>query len=226
MIRVLSTLAVKGAMQDLAALFLSQTGVGIDIDYAPTVGLLPRLHGGEHADIGILTAQGIDDMIAAGIMRPGSRVDAARSYVGVAVKAGSPKPDIRSVEAFKAAILAARAVCYSKIGASGIYFAGLIERMGIADQVNARAVVAATGFTAERLVSGEADLAIQQISELLVIPGIEVIGRLPAEIGTTAIFSAGVMTVSKQPEQATAFTRFLASPEAAPVLRRSGLEPA
>lgn len=226
MIRVLSTLAVKGAMQDLAGLFLKQTGLGIDIDYSPTVGLVPRLRGGEYADIAILTASGIDDMIAGGIMRPGSRVDIALSSVGVAVKAGAAKPDIGSVDAFKATLLAARAVCYSKIGASGIYFAGLIERLGIAEAVNARAVVAETGFTAERLVSGEADLAIQQISELLVVPGIEVIGRLPAEIGTTAIFSAGLMTVSRQAEAAATFTRFLASADAAPILLRSGLEPA
>jgi molybdate transport system substrate-binding protein len=225
-IRVLSTLGLLGAMPSLAEQYESESGTPIDADFAPTVALLQRLRAGEIADIAILTTQGIDDMIAEGVIRPGTRTDIARSFVGIAVKAGAPRPDIASVAAFKATLLAARSVCYSKICASGIFFASLIERMGIAPEINARAVIAPSGFTAERLASGQCDLAVQQISELMVVPGIDVVGPLPAEIQTTATFSAGILASSTQSAKAINLLRFLAAPEIAPILRRTGLEPA
>ncbi|MDB5398564.1 MAG: molybdate transporter substrate-binding protein [Rhodopila sp.] len=225
-IRILSTLAVMGAMPDLTAMYEAQTGTRIDTDFAPTVALLERLRANQPADIAILTAQAIDDLIQQGVMRPGTRTDMALSFVGIAIKTGAPKPDIHSVAALKATLLAARSVAYSKIGASGIFFASLIERLGIAAEVNARAVIVPSGFTAERLTSGEAELAVQQISELMVVPGIEVVGPLPAEIQTVATFSAGLLAASRQVETATALLHFLASPAIAPVLRRAGLEPA
>jgi molybdate transport system substrate-binding protein len=225
-LRVLSTLAVMGAMRDLASLYEAITGTPIKAEFAPTVALLDRLRAHEPADIAILTAQGIDDLTREGILQPGTRTDVALSFVGIAVKAGAPKPDINSVAAFKATLLSARSVAYSKIGASGLFFAGLIERLGIADAVNAKAIVVPSGFTAERLVSGEADLAVQQVSELMVVPGIEVVGPLPAEIQTIATFSAGLLARSEQGVAAGAFLRFLASSQVAPILQRAGLEPA
>ena len=225
-IRLLSTLAVMGAMRDLGDAYQARGGCVVTADFAPTVALMERLRGGEKADVAILTASGIDELIAQGIMCPGSRTDVARSFVGIAVKAGARKPDIGTVEAFKATLLAARSVCYSRIGASGLYFAALIERLGIAEAVNTKATIASTGFTAERLISGEADLAVQQISELMVVPGIEVVGGLPQEVQTVAMFSAGLLAASEHPTEAADFARFLASKEAEPVLRRTGLEPA
>lgn len=222
-IKILATLAVMGVMRELARLYEQRTGTAIESDFAPTVALLERLRGGEIADIAILTAQGIDDLTKQGMVRPNSRTDIALSFVGLAVKAGAPKPDIASVASFKAALLAARAVAYSRIGASGLYFADLIQRLGIADAVNARAVVVPSGFTAERLTSGEADLAVQQISELMVIPGIEVVGPLPAEVQTVATFSGGLLSTS---DPAANLLRFMASPSAAPILLGAGLEPA
>lgn len=225
-IRVVSTLAVMGAMREIAARYEAETGIAIQADFAPTVALLDRLRGGESADIAILTARGIDDLIGEGVMRAGTRTDVALSFVGIAVKAGAPKPDIGSVAAFKTTLLAARSVAYSKIGASGIFFANLIERLGIAAEVNARAVIVPSGFTAEYVASGEADLAVQQVSELMVVPGIEVVGPLPAEIQTVATFSAGMLTGAARPAMAAGLLRFLASPGIAPILRRAGLEPA
>ena len=222
-IRILSTLAVMGAMRELAAAYEAQSGMKVEADFAPTVALLEKLRAGAAGDIAILTAQGIDGMIAEGRMLPGSRTDIALSFVGIAVRAGMPKPDISTVEAFRATILNARSVAYSRIGASGIFFAGLLDRLGIAEAVNAKALIVATGFTAERLVSGEADLAVQQISELLVVPGIEVVGPLPPDIQTVATFSGGVLTASQQPDRARNLLRFLSAPEVAPVLERSGL---
>jgi molybdate transport system substrate-binding protein len=217
-ISIRSTLAVMAAMHEIAENYEAAT---IEADFAPTVALLERLRGGETADIAILTAQGIDDLIAEGIVRPGTRTDIARSFVGIAVRAGAPKPDIGSVAAFRTTLLAARAVAYSKIGASGLFFAGLLDRLGIAAAVNT--LVVPSGFTAERLVTGEADLAVQQISELMMVPEIEVVGPLPPEIQTVATFSAGLLT---QSAEAAALLHFLASPTVAPVLRRTGLEPA
>jgi molybdate transport system substrate-binding protein len=222
-VRVLSTLALKGAVVRLAEQCQAAIGVRIDADFAPTVGLLPRLRGGERADIVILTREGLGDLAAEGTVIAASMVDLARSYVGIAVKAGAQHPDIATEAAFRASLLAARSVAYSKIGASGIYFAGLIERLGIAAEINARATIA-SGFTAERLISGEADLAVQQISELKQVDGIEVVAPIPLSLQTLAVFSAGRMATSEKTAQADALLRYLASPEVAPVLLETGLE--
>jgi molybdate transport system substrate-binding protein len=122
-------------------------------------------------------------------------------------------------------LLAARSVAYSRLGASGILFAQLIERLGIASEINARAVIIPQGFTAEKLVTGEADLAVQQISELKQIAGIEVVGPIPYELQTPAVFSAGRIAASHRAAEADRLLRYLASPEVAPLLRDSGLEP-
>jgi len=154
-----------------------------------------------------------------------SCVDLARSWVGIAVKAGQAHPDISTEAALRRALLGARSVAYSRLGASGILFAKLIERLGIASDINARAVIIPQGFTAGRLITGEADLAIQQISELKQISGIEVVGPIPYELQTPAVFSAGRMAATSGLAEADRLLRFLASPEVAPALRASGLEP-
>jgi molybdate transport system substrate-binding protein len=224
-VRVLSTLALKGAVHNLAGPCEAASGVRIDADFAPTLALLDRLRGGEGADVVILTREGLDDMVREGRVVAGSCADLARSYVGVAVRAGSAHPDIATEPALRAALLGARSVAYSRIGASGILFAQLIERLGIASEINARATIIPQGFTAERLVAGEADLAIQQISELKQVGGIEVVGPIPRELQTPAVFSAGRMAASSRAELSDRLLRFLASREVAPVLRESGLEP-
>ncbi|MGY4478858.1 ABC-type molybdate transport system substrate-binding protein [Bradyrhizobium sp. USDA 3364] len=141
------------------------------------------------------------------------------------MKAGAVHPDIATEAALRTALLGARAVAYSRLGASGILFAQLIARLGIAEAINARAVIIPVGFTAEKLVSGEADLAIQQISELKQIDGIEVVGPIPVNLQTPAVFSAGCMAVSQRAEAADHLLRYLSSTEVAPVLRETGLEP-
>jgi molybdate transport system substrate-binding protein len=153
-----------------------------------------------------------------------SQVDLARSYVGIAVKAAAPSPDIATEPALRTALLAARSVAYSRIGASGIYFADLIRRLEIAEEINAEATITA-GFTAERLITGEADLAVQQISELKQAAGIEVVGPIPYELQTAVVFTAGRMEASGKAVQADALLKYLASSEVAPVLRDCGLEP-
>jgi len=224
-VRVLSTLALKGAVHNLAGQYEAAGGVRIDADFAPTLALLDRLRGGEGADVVILTREGLDDMAREGRVVADSCVDLARSYVGLAVKTGVAHPDIATEPALRAALLAARAVAYSRIGASGILFAQLIARLGIASEINARAKIIPSGFTAERLVAGDADLAVQQISELKQVAGIEVVGPIPRDLQTPAVFSAGRMASSGKAILSDQLLRFLASREVAPVLRESGLEP-
>jgi molybdate transport system substrate-binding protein len=224
-IRLLSTLALKGAIANLARQYEASSGVRIDADFAPTLALLDRIRRGEGADVLILTQEGLAELVREGRVAAQSCVDLARSYVGIAVKAKAMHPDIASEAALRAALLGARSVAYSRIGASGIFFAQLIERLGIAAEVNARASIIPSGFTAERLITGEADLAVQQISELEQVAGIEVVGPIPRELQTPAVFSAGRMAASAKAAQADRLLRFLASPEVAPVLRESGLEP-
>jgi molybdate transport system substrate-binding protein len=224
-VRVLSTLAVKGAVQDLVAPYLQATGCRIDADFAPTLALLDRLRAGESVDLVILTREGLHELADEGTVIAASCVDLARSYVGVAVRAGVAHPDIADEAALRETLLTARAVAYSRIGASGLLFAALIEQMGIAAEVNAKAVIIPSGLTAARLLSGEADLAVQQISELKQVDGIAVVGPIPHALQTPAVFSAGLMTASSRHAQAGDLLRHLASPEFADALRAAGLEP-
>jgi molybdate transport system substrate-binding protein len=224
-IRVLSTLAVKGAFTELAARFEAAGGARIDADFAPTLALLDRLRRGEAADLVILTREGLSEMLAEHRVAAASYVDIAKSWVGIAVKAGRAHPDISTEQALRTALVQARAVAYSRLGASGILFAQLIVRLGIAHIVNAHAVVIPQGLTAERVVSDEADLAVQQISELKQVAGIEIVGEIPRELQVPAVFSAGCMMATDKVVPAEQFLRFLRCPEAVSVLREAGLEP-
>lgn len=222
---MLSTLGLMGAMRSLSSAYEAATGVRIDADFAPTLALLKRLRDGEAADLVILTREGLDEMIGEGRVVSGNAADLARSFVGIAVRAGQAHPDIATESALRNTLLAARSVAYSRLGASGVYFAQLVVRMGIAAQINAKATIVEQGFTAERLVTGEADLAVQQISELKQVEAIEVVGPVPHDLQTPAVFSAGRMANAKHAEAADRLLRYLASPEVIPVLRQSGLEP-
>lgn len=224
-LRILSTLAVKGAFAELAARFQAAGGARIDADFAPTLALLDRLRRGEAADVVILTREGLSEMLGEHRVAAASYVDIAKSWVGVAVKAGRVHPDISTDAALRTALVQARAVAYSRIGASGILFAELIARLGIAHIVNAHAVIIPSGLTAERLVTDEADLAVQQISELKQVAGVEIVGPIPRELQIPAVFSAGCMMATDKVVPAEQFLKFLGSPEAASVLREAGLEP-
>jgi molybdate transport system substrate-binding protein len=202
---MLSTLGLMGAMRSLSSAYETATGVHIDADFAPTLALLKRLRDGEAADLVIVTREGLDEMIGEGRVIAESAADLARSFVGIAVRAGQAHPDIATASALRNTLLAARSVAYSRLGASGVYFARLIAQMGIA--------------------SGEADLAVQQISELKQVEGIEVVGPIPHDLQTPAVFSAGRMTNAENADAADRLLRYLASPEVVPVLRQSGLEP-
>jgi len=156
----------------------------------------------------------------------GERGEAHLLRVGVAVLAGAPKPDIGSVEALKRTLLRAASVAYTQEGASGMHFAGVIERLGIANEVKAKAVRQPGGLVGELVAAGKAEIAIQQIPELLAVPGIELVGPLPSEIQLVTVTAAGVFSGAEQAAAARSLIEFLAAPAAARVIQAKGLEPA
>jgi molybdate transport system substrate-binding protein len=221
-VRVLSTLAVMGVVRDLLPA-AEAAGFAADFRFDPTARLVQAIEGGERGDIAILTAEGVEAQAAKGVLAAGTRVDLAHSFVGVAVRAGAPKPDIATPEAFRAALLAAPSLAYSRAGASGIFFAGLLERLGIAAEVNVKATVIPQGFTAELAARGEVALAIQQVSELMAIPGVEIVGTLPAPINIRAVFSAALFAGAGP--GAAEFLAWLPAAMTPERLRAGGLEP-
>ena len=206
-LRILSTLAVAGLLRE----WLAEAGTGpAEVEFNPTARLMARIAEGGRGDIAILTEAGIEELTASGVLAAGTRVDLVRSAIGMAVAPGAPHPDISSLAALRATLLAAPSLAYSRAGASGIFFAALIERLGIAAEVNAKAIVIPQGFTAEIVARGEAALAIQQVSELMAVPGVEIAGKLPEAANTYAIFSAALFA-GATPEAATWLRRFAAA---------------
>jgi molybdate transport system substrate-binding protein len=223
-ITVLSTLATEQAYHDLLPRFEQETGHQVTTSFTGTVDVKKRIAAGEAFDLLIMASTDIDAFIAAGVLAPGSRADLASS--GVALRSGAAKPDIGSVDALKAALLAARTVGYST-GPSGDYVLGLFERLGIADAIKPKLRLAATGtFVGSLIANGEAELGFQQMSELTHYAGIDLVGPLPAEVQKTTIFACGISAKAKTPAAAHEFAGWLTAPAAAAVYRRRGLQPA
>lgn len=225
MLKVLSTHAVQGALVALMARFEAAQGATVAVDYAPTNALLARIEAGDRADVAIITRAGVDDLIRLGILDAGATVDLGRSLVGLAVKAGAAKPEIGTPEALKDALLAAPSIAYSGLGASGVLFAGLIAQLGIADAVNAKAMVIPSGLTGALVASGEVEMAVQQLSELMAVPGLDIVGPLPSSLQTPTTFSAAAFAGSANAGLAREFLQALSSAEAAAAFKAAGLEP-
>ena len=221
----MSTLGLMGVLRELVPRSERAAGTKIAAAFAPTAKLMERIRAGEAADVAILTAAAIDELTQGGVLSADGRVDLARSVVGVAVRAGAPRPDIGSAEAFTRALLGAGSLAYSRAGASGIFFAELIRRLGIADRVAAKATVIPSGLTGELAARGEVEVAIQQVSELLEVPGVDIVGPLPAELDAVTVFSGALFAASPRKGAGLALLRFLSAPDAAPVYARKGLEP-
>jgi len=166
----------------------------------------------------------IDELIKQGKIVPGSRVDLAKSGIGVAVRAGAPKPDISSGEALKRTLLAAKSIAYSS-GPSGVYLIGLLQRMGIADDIKSKVKQTSPGLpVGEVIARGEAEIGFQQVSELLPIAGIDFLGPLPPDIQHITVFSGAIPTAAKQPDAGRALITFILSPAALPHIKHSGME--
>ncbi len=229
-VHVMISGGLAAAYNTLVPEFEKATGNKVITAYGPsmgtTVNAIPmRLDRGEPADVLILVGYALDDLIKKGKAVAGSRVDLVNSKIGVAVKAGSPKPDISSSDAVKRALLAAKTVAYSD-SASGVYISTeMFGKLGIADEMKDKARKIPATPVAEIVAKGEAELGLQQISELKAISGVDIVGPLPESLQKVTIFSAGIASASKEPEAAKALIKFLASPAARETIVNSGLEP-
>ncbi|WP_380178660.1 molybdate ABC transporter substrate-binding protein [Kalamiella sp. sgz302252] len=193
------------------------------IDWNPTSVIEKKIADGATADAVIVTAEAMDRLIAQGLVKADSRVELVDSPLGLAMLPDAVAPDISNLAAFKQALLAAKSVCYSLGGASGIYFQTLLKKLDIAEEIDARATTIAEGFTAEQLLAGKADIAVQQISELLMVEGIKVIGPLPPGAQKVLSFSGGVFTRAAEPAAAAALLDFLRAEKAMQAFTAFGL---
>ena len=224
-IKVMASAAVKPAVLELIPAFEKASGHKVTAIWAGTEAITKRIGGGEVADVVLIAAPNVDKLISEGRLIAGSRTDVAKSGIGVALRAGLPKPDISSGDAVKEAVLAANSVAYSS-GPSGFYVADLFKKMGIADRIKDKVKQTPSGVQVGEVVArGEADLGFQQVSELLHVEGIDYLGPLPADIQHITVFSAGLHTAATAPDAARALVKFLTAPEAAPIIRKSGMEP-
>jgi molybdate transport system substrate-binding protein len=224
-ITVLSTQATEQAYRELLPQFEKASGHTVKTTYTGTLDAKKRIAEGHPFDLLIMSSPDIDSFVASGTLVTGSRIDLAKSGVGVGVKAGAPKPDIRSTDAFKKSILAAKSIGYST-GPSGNYVIGLFERLGIADQIKPKLKQTATGvFVGTIVANGEAEIGIQQVSEMSHFDGVDYVGTLPADIQNTTIFASGIAAKAKQAEAAKAWVKFLTSPSSAAAFKKRGMEP-
>ena len=224
-IRVLSTQATEEAYRELVPEFEKATGNKVTTTFTGTLDANKRLAAGENYDLLIMAASSIDEHIKGGKVVPGSRVDLAKSGVGVGVKSGAPKPDISTTEALKKTILAARSIGYST-GPSGVYVTGLFQRLGVADEIKGRLKQTPTGvFVGSIIASGEAEIGFQQISELSHFAGVDYVGPLPADVQQFTMFSSGIIVGAKDADGAKALVKFITAPAAAAAFKNRGMEP-
>jgi molybdate transport system substrate-binding protein len=224
-IKVISTGSFKDAFGELAPTFEKSSGHKTTAMWAGTDEIIRRLGAGEPLDIVIAPAPWIDDLIKRGLLVAGSRVDVARSGIGVAARAGAPRIDIGSGDALKKALLGAGSIALST-GVSGIYLTKLFAKWGITDQLEPKIIrLSGAGPVADAMVRGEADIGFLQVSEWLGVKGISFLGPLPADIQEMTAISAGLGKAAGAPDAARALIKFLASPETAPAKKKTGLEP-
>lgn len=218
--------SLRGVLGELIPQFERSSGHSVAISYDPAKVMMERIARGETADLVILGGSAIADLVSRGKVEARSQRTIASCGVGVAVLAGARKPDIGSPDTFRDALLAARSIAWTLEGASGIYFSKLIERLGIAEAVKAKAVRSPGGLIGELVAARKADLAVQQIPELMAVPGIELVGPLPEAIQMTTVSAAGIFAGAREPAAARALLDFLTAPAAARVFEAKGLVPA
>lgn len=225
-LRGISSMATRQLLAELVQMYAQRSDCVVEMASVGGVDAAKRVQAGEPFDLVILASDAIDKLIATGHINASSKVDLVHSGVAVAVRAGTPQPDIASENAVRQAVLAARSISYST-GPSGVALVKLFERWGIADLIRERIVQAPPGVPVGALVArGEVELGFQQLSELIHVPGITLVGSLPPEIQITTTFSAGIGSGSTQAAAAHDLLEFMASAQAAEAKRRQGMEPA
>jgi molybdate transport system substrate-binding protein len=223
-VKVLAGVAMRGIIGELGPQFERATGHKIAIQYGPGLSLKRKIEAGEAFDLVIIGSDVVDDLIKQGKIAGDSRVEIVRVGIVVAVREGAPKPDISTVEAFKNALLSVKSVTYSPDGATGRHFAKVLNRLGIAEQVKAKAKPNAPEREAQAVANGDAELAIVAAFVLSSTKGVQLVGPFPAELQYSFVNTAGVSATAKQPDAARALTKHLTTPEAAAVIRAKGME--
>lgn len=224
-IKVMATVAVKETFLELAQQYEKSSEHKVVPVWSASTDIAKRVKAGETADIVIVGAGAIDELINLGKLVPGSRVDLMKSGIGVAVQAGAPKPDISSQDALKRTLLSAKSIGYST-GLSGVYMTSLFQRMGIADELKPKLKQAPpASMVGDMVARGEVDIGFHQVSELLHVSGIDYIGPLPPEVQLITVFSSGIHASAKDKTAAKAFVDYLHSPLAAPIIKKNGMEP-
>jgi molybdate transport system substrate-binding protein len=223
-IKVMSSIATREAHNEIVPLFEKASGHKVTTLWAGTTDILKRIGGGEVVDLVSVSSAAVDELIKQGRLVSGSRVDVAKSGIGVAVRRGAHKVDISSGAALKKELLAAKSIGYSS-GPSGVYLAGLFQKWGIADEIKPRLTVVAPGLTVGALLArGEVDVGFQQVSELVLVKDIDFLGPLPADVQSVTVFSTGVHSQAAAPDAAKALAKFFTTPEAVQIIKKVGLE--
>jgi molybdate transport system substrate-binding protein len=224
-LKSLTATAIEIVLKEIGPEFERSTGhrIRMAVDLAPN--FKRRIDSGESFDVALFSALTVDLLVREGKIRADTRTAILSAGIGVAVRRGAPKPDISSVDAFKHTLLEAKSIAYLREGPSGVYLAGLLQRLGLADQLQAKSKLADTDRVSVMIANGEAELGIVIIPNILNAPGAELVGPLPPEIQSTVHFAGGVSTTARHPEAASELIRFLKSPAAAQVIRAKGMSP-
>ena len=224
-IKVLSGNGARAAVGELGAQFERATGHKVTIRFEVNPAVKRKIEAGETFDVAVLNPPVLDELIKQGKIAADTRAVIGRSGIGVAVRAGAPKPDISSVPAFKRTLLNAKSVAYPGEGASGKYFVGLVDRLGIATEMQPKMRPMPAEYNVEAVGRGEVELVVVVASRISGVPGVQLVGPIPQELQTWIGFTAGAATAAKEPEAARAMIKFFTAPAAAPVLRAMGVEP-
>lgn len=228
-LRLMASVAFKGLLERFEAEYRQTTGLGFAPMYAPAGTVVRRVRAGEASDLVIVTPETMKLLVDEALSVAGSERDIATSVIGVAVRAGAPRPKIDTVDDVRRALLAAKSIAYtdpSTGAASGVHFVQLLERLGIAGMMKAIMKLGDGGPVAEFVARGDAEIAIQQLCEHMLVPGVDVVGPLPDEINRTTTFTAGVARSATAPDEATALIRLLLAPHVRAAMPSHGLQPA
>ena len=226
-VTVLTSVALTSALDELAPQFERATGNKLKIGYSLIADIKKRVLAGETADVIMLSRPAMDDLQKQDKFAPGSLVDVAGTPVAIAVRAGAPKPDISSADALKRSLLAAKSIVYAdpaKGGASGVYFAQVVDRLGIAEQLKSRTILVPGAQSADVVAKGDAEIGVAQASEIVPVQGAQLVGPLPGELGSLTQFTAAIGAGSKQTEAAKSLIQFLTGPAAAPLFKSKGFQ--
>ncbi|HKC96376.1 MAG TPA: substrate-binding domain-containing protein [Methylomirabilota bacterium] len=226
-LHVLSAGAVRSVVSDLAVAFEKETGHTVKLTFG-TVGVIKsKLASADPADVAIMTDTALDEMTRQGVVRQGTWAMVGRTGIGVGVRDGAPKPDIGSPEAFKQALLATKSLTYvdpAQGATSGIHFAGVLKQLGVADAVKGKTTLVPGGYPAELVAKGEVEMVVHQVSEIVPVKGVTLVGPLPKELQKVTVYSAGVAVASTSKDAAREFVTFLARPDFKPKLAAAGLD--